>query len=125
MSKGVPLIKPSEISHVLLRLSKCKLYNLSRERMLLLLDVRQFFSYFEGAFPSHFFNIRLLQVLIVVLLNVGFRGGGVLDVPPEVWGHLHEPFREGRTASLFGLRNSAVSSENTSLGKRRCYGYLK
>ena len=51
-------------------------------------------------------------------------GAGVLDVPPEVWGHLHEPFREGRTASLFGLRNSAVSSEYTSLGKRRCYGYL-
>ena len=51
-------------------------------------------------------------------------GAGVLDVPPEVWGHLHEPFREGRTASLFGLRNSAVFSEYTSLGKRRCYGYL-
>ena len=42
-------------------------------------------------------------------------GAGVLDVPPEVWGHLHEPFREGRTASLFGLRNSAVCSVNTSL----------
>ena len=40
----------------------------------------------------------------------------LLDVPPEVWGHLHEPFREGRTASLFGLRNSAVLSEYTSLG---------
>ena len=38
-------------------------------------------------------------------------GAGVLDVPTEIWGHLHEPFREVRTASLFGLRNSAVSSE--------------
>ena len=53
----------------------------------------------------------------LIIYTVKELGEGVLDVPPEVWGHLHEPFREGRTASLFGLRNSAVSSENMSLGK--------
>ena len=51
-------------------------------------------------------------------------GAGVLDVPLEVWGHLH-----GRSEKAELLRSSGSGTVRClvriELGKRRCYGYLK